>query len=132
MASKYIQTTDITDQVINDFGVTVVQAKLDLSDKAVEDLAERRDLEVSEIELSPVHWQLIRWATYWVGREICLDHLGKNNVDVADIEKYKIKYDLYNELLAETEKLITAAMIAGVVDGRRDRATVMTGVLFRT
>jgi len=131
--STYILIADITDQILLDFPGTILQDKLDLSDKAVEDLAERKGLETSEIELSPVHHQLKRWNKYWVGKELCWDVMFKNNVEIdASLEKYKLKYDEYRKRLEETESALTREMISGDVVDQRDRVGLMTGILYRT
>lgn len=131
--STYILIADITDQILIDFGTAPLQAKLDLSDKAVEDLAERKGLEVNEIETSPVHHQLKRWNKYWVGKELCFDAMFKNNVEIdASLEKYKLKFDEYKLRLQETETEITRKMISGDVVDQRDRVGLSTGTLYRT
>jgi len=131
--STYIVIADITDQVLIDFGTVVLQAKLDLSDKAVEDLVEIRGLEISEIETNPVHHQLKRWNKYWVGKELCFDAMFKNNVEVdAASEKYKLKFEEYKKRLEETEGMITREMIQGDVTYERDRVGLHSGLLYRS
>jgi len=132
MAGTYIQTTDITDMILNETGLsTVLSAKVDASDDAVEDLAESKGVEVDDIETDPVHYLVKRYAIAWVGMELCFDALGKNNVEIADVEKYHIKYRHYKEMVKEFAERITSSMLNGSTSRQMDRANTISGVLFR-
>lgn len=129
--STYIQVDDVTDPIILAFE-EALQNKLELSDDAVEDLADIKGVSSSDqIKTDPVHFQLKRYAIYWTCAEICLDYLGTNNVDVVEQEKYHRKYDIYDNLRKEYAQSITAQMITGTAYNQRDRATVGTALLFR-
>ena len=130
--SIYIEQSDLTDSIINDFSPDILLAKLELSDYAVEDLAEIKGVLSDNIETDPVHWKLKRYAIYWVYSEICFDFIGKNNVDIIEQEKYYKKYEMYKNSLNEIKLEITPEMITGNVGSIRDRATVSTGTLFRS
>lgn len=128
--ATYITAADITDTVITSLA-TELTAKLLLSDAAVEDLAERKeDLAATDIETAPVHYMLKKWAAAWVCREICLDKMGVNNVEFSADDKYKVKYDVYQKLLASYESQITRAVFLGSVSSVQDRA-VRSGNIFR-
>jgi hypothetical protein len=129
--ATYISSTDITDMLFTESAFsTLLTAKLTASDAAVVDLAERNGVESTDIEVSPVHYILKKWAAAWVCRELALDAMGKNNPDIADIEKYKIKYDIYAKLTAEYEAQVNIAVLTGEVEEARDRST-RTGTLYR-
>jgi len=128
--ATYINDSDITDLVLKDFGAEL-SAKVTLSDAEVEDMAERKGLiDKDEIETNPVHYQVKKYAINWVARELCLDALGKNNVDVSQIEKYDRLYDVYRRRLRETDSAITKQILRGSVSNTRDRGGVNSDILF--
>ncbi len=130
--ATYISATDITDMLFTETAFsTLLTAKLTASDAAVVDLAEKWDVESTDIETDPVHYIIKKWAAAWVCRELALDAMGKNNPDIADIEKYKIKYDIYKGLTAEYEAQINYEVLTGTVTEAQHRST-KTGTLYRS
>lgn len=129
---SYISASDITDMIINDFPDATISAKITLSDAAFEDLAESRGVtNTDDIETDPLHWKCKQWIVSWVCKEICFDAMGKNNIELVDFEKYARKYEYHVKRLQEYETELTYEMLLGTVAERRDRATLMTGVLYR-
>jgi hypothetical protein len=61
---------------------------------------------------------------------LCQDKMGTNNIDLPELEKYNIKYQMYRKELAQLKDLITYEMITGNINALRDRA-VQTGIIFR-
>ena len=130
--ATYISTSDITDSVLLETALsTLLTAKITASDAAVVDLAERFGVESASIEITPVHYLVKRWAAAWTCRELSMDLIGKNSADIPDLEKYKIKYDIYDKLLSEIEPQINVAVLAGSVSVAQDRAGIQCGTLFR-
>lgn len=128
----YITTSDLTDNIINMFPSATISAKITLSTSAVNDLAERLGVRDSDdIETSPVHYQVKRYAEYWVYREICRDFIGTNNAELPEQEKYILKYKLYRQLVEEKEGEISKEMLTGDVEHIKDRANSITRTLFR-
>lgn len=131
MASTYIDSGDITDQVLLDTGLsTLLDAKLTASDDAVEDLAEQFGVEAADIETDPVHFKIKEWAVAWVGMKMCFDIMGKANAEIPEIEKYKIKYNDYVAQLNSYRTEITYKILTGTVTEARDRG-IRSGILYR-
>jgi len=131
--STYIFVDDITDNVIKSFPADVIQQKLELSDDEMVDLAERKGIrDADSIDNNPLHRKIKDYLIAWIGQEICFDYLGTNNTETAEFEKYMVKYNLYRDKVKSLDAQITYEMILGSVDEIRDRATVGSGVLFRS
>lgn len=127
----YITTSDITDVTITAFGNTIIGNYITESTSAVDDIAEKLGVESEDIETSPVHYKVKRYAICFVCMRICQDYMGRNNVEMPEIEKYLIKYNLYKAECNALEKEITEQMLLGTVDEQRDRAGVMSATIFR-
>ena len=130
--STYITSADITDRMLLATGLsTLLTAKLTLSDTAVIDMAESKGVDSTSINLSPVHYQVKRYAIAWVGREMCFDLMGLANTDGGmDLDKYKTKYDVYNHEVAEAEGRINFEILTGTSQSAQSRG-VGSGFIFR-
>jgi hypothetical protein len=129
MAVTYITSSDITDQVVA-AATSQVTAKLLLVESAVNDMAERKGVQSTDIYTTTIHYQIKKWCVAWVCQQICLDLMGVNNVEMPDIEKYKIKYDLYTELLNSHEESITYEILTNSTQDNFSRA-ISSGDLYR-
>jgi len=129
--ADYISASDLTDKVINSFPSATRTAKITLSTTALNDLAATKGVDSDSIETDPVHYLVKQWCIAWVGMEICFDHMGTNNNEFAEQEKYRIKYREYRERVNDLTSQITPQVLYGSTDSIRDRATVKMGILFR-
>lgn len=130
--ATYIDSGDITDQMMLETGfATKLAAKITKSDDAVEDMVKTMGLTSDSIETDPVPYLLKEWAIAWVGKEMCFDAMGKNNVDFPDLEKYSRKYEFYLSRVKDIQSSLNPAVITGSDFDTRDRATNNSGILFR-
>jgi hypothetical protein len=129
--NAYIATSDITDKVLDDIAT---QAYVDEGNDAVEDLAEQKGVrDTGDIGdgAGVVHNRLKRYAIAWCCMRVAQDHMGSNNVNVPEFEKYVIKYQVYKKEVATLAMEITHEMVLNDVDETGDRASVQTGTIFR-
>ena len=129
--ATYISTSDITDDIINDFGNTIVSAKVELSDDAVESMALSKGVSSGDIETDPVNYLVREWAIAWVCFRICRDYLGKNNLESFDQDKYAVKGKIYFEEMADLDGRITKEVLRGTVNSARDMSGGMTATIYR-
>lgn len=130
-ANAYIATTDITDKVLSSIAT---QAYVDEGNDAVEDLAEQkgvRDTDDIGDGAGTIHARLKRYAIAWTCMRVAQDHMGTNNTNVPEFEKYVIKYNVYRKEVAAIAKEMTYEMVINDVDQTSDRAGVSSGLIFR-
>lgn len=126
---SYLKEADITDTVLSKHTLT---GYITESDSELDDVAETLGVrDPTDIETSPLHYKIKRYLICFVCMRVAQDKMGVNNVDLPEIEKYTIKYNVYRKELAKLRTQITAPMLTGDVDEMRDRAGVQTGILFR-
>jgi hypothetical protein len=126
--SKYITYEDIKAKVAEGFDLTDY---LEESDSEVEDLAEKLGVRnPDDIETDPLHYKIKRYAVVFVLMRLCQDKIGSNSVEIADLEKYTVLYNMYSKELQTLRSEISIEMVTGQVNEIRDRA-VSTGTLFR-
>ena len=125
--SDYIDSDDITDEVINQFALT---AYITESTNALDDIAEKRGVAADDIDKTTPHWKLKRWAVCYVGMRVAEDRYGVNNNDVAlEFDKYFIKFKEYEKKCNDMEPQLTSAMFLDEVSVITDR--VNAGRAFR-
>jgi len=122
MAITYITSSDITDDVVKALSAAVTARVATIEDD-VNDLAERKGITSSEIYTTTIHHMIKRWCVAVVCRDICLDKMGVNNLEMASEDKYKVKYDTYRNLVSQYESQITPEILTGSVAGARTRST---------
>jgi len=127
MSNTYISSDDITDNIVSGFDLS---AYLTESYKEIEDLAEEKGVRTSTDIASPLHYKMKRYAICFVIMRLCQDKCGTNNVDIPELEKYVIKYNMYRKELAQLKDLITFEMITNSINSLRDRS-IQTGIIFR-
>jgi hypothetical protein len=125
--NTYISSDDITDNIVAGFDLS---AYLTEAFKEIEDLSEEKGVRDSDDIASPLHYKMKRYAICFVIMRLCQDKMGTNNLDIPELEKYVIKYNMYRKELAQLKDLITFEMITGNINALRDRA-VQTGIIFR-
>jgi hypothetical protein len=127
---SYIAAGDVTDKVLNQFDLS---SYITESDSELDDLAEELGVrDATDIEDSPLHYKAKRFLIAFVCMRVAQDNMGVNNVEVPEVEKYVIKYNVYRKEYSKLKGEITAPMLTGDVDEMRDRAGVGTGILFRS
>ena len=127
--STYITASDISDTIASGFNLSSPYDYLTETDNEVNDLAEQLGVSTDSIS-TPLHYKIKRYAIVFCVMRLCQDKMGKNNPDLPEIEKYKIKYDQYAKELTQLRQEITYEMYTGEVDEIRDRAAV-SGTLYR-
>jgi len=119
---NYITADDITDNLT--VGSDMSSYISDAND-AIEHLAKEKQVDIEKIKTDPIDYKLKKYGIYYAIMLFLLDKAGTNNNDFpADIEKYKVKYEIYKRLIKEIYDDITWQMIAGDADNRSDYAGV--------
>jgi len=98
-------------------------------DPEIQDLAQKVGLySTDQITLVPatskLHYGIMRWAEKWMCKTICMDYMGQNNVEMANADKYLIKYEVYRREEAQYRKEVTKEMFLNTVIRNTDRALV--------
>jgi len=101
----------------------------DRLDPEIQDLAQKVGLYSTEqITLVPatskLHYGIMRWAERWLCKQICLDWMGQNNVEMANTDKYLIKFEVYRREEAQQRKEVTKEMFLNIVVRNTDRSLV--------
>ena len=129
--APYIDSDDITDLMMLESGwSTELEAKIVKSEDAANDMLKTKGLTSTDVATT-TPYLLKEWCIAWVGMEMCFDAMGKNNVPLPEFEKYNVKYEAYKKRLASIYAQITPEVIVGNDNDIRDRATTMSGLLFR-
>ena len=114
---SYIVRSDIKDTILGNFNI---QDYLEEVDAEVNDLADKLGVD-STLIVSPIHYKIKRYAICYALMRLCQDKLGSNSVEVADQERYVVKYDIYKKELQELRGDITYEMFTGEILERKDR-----------
>lgn len=125
---SYITVADITDRIAEGIDMTTYIME---SDEAVEDLAEELGVDATDIDTTPLHHKVRRYAIIYSLMRMCQDALGVANIDNPLSNKYLIAYNMYKEQLAACRKQVSYEMLTGVVNAVRDRANLSTVTIFR-
>lgn len=132
----YIATTDITDVLVNQF-TSSFSTYHTLTDSQMVDIAEQIGVtdsdDISTDDDGYVSSFFIRqYLVAWFCMRLLFDKMGINNVEFAETEKYRVKYEYYMAIVKYKEKRITHEMITGNVDEVGDRSAGATsGLIFR-
>jgi hypothetical protein len=124
---SYISSDDILDTIVSGLDLSPYLAEVKLE---IEDLAEQKGVRNTDDIADPIHYKLKRYGICYVVMRLCQDKLGLNDVSIPELEKYKIKYDMYRKECSELRDLVTYEMITGKISAIRDRA-ISTGLIFR-
>lgn len=123
----FIEVGDIKDSVANGFELEEYIGEVN---EEIIDLAERKGVRnTSDIKTNPLHYKIKRYGIVFLLMRLYQDKMGVNNVELADMEKYVIKYNVYKREMSDLEARISFAMITGNVDEIRDR--IKTTTLYR-
>ena len=126
--STYLEYDDIKANIAVGFEL---EPYLDEADSEVIDLAETLGVRnTDDIENNPLHYKIKRYAVAFVLMRLCQDKIGTNNVELPDLEKYTVLYNMYAKELARLKGEISVEMVTGQVNETRDRA-INTGTIFR-
>jgi len=137
----YIARADITDNVIRAF-ITASAASLDdyleEADNFLEDLAQQLNVATASISTTgtPARvdvWVVKRLLIAYVCMRVAQDKAGTNNVETSpDLDKYYVKYDVYEKEVVKLKKQVTPEVLQDTVNDIGDRAQDQTSYLFRT
>lgn len=118
---SYITRSDITDKIAD--GIDMTSYILE-SDQSVEDLAERVGVrDTTEIETSPVHYKIRRYAIVYALMRMVQDRVGSVNADSPDSNIYLIQYSMYRKEMDSLIPQINAQMFTGDVSAISDRVS---------
>jgi hypothetical protein len=127
--THYISSTDITDkQLLSSSLSTELAAKIALCDDALNDLAERNDVDADQIETSPLHFAIKMWCVYWVCWQLCSDLIGSNKMQSIEQDVYFQKAREYEKKLRDIENTITYEMLTGSVSDKTGRSSNTTRI----
>ena len=127
--ATYLTYDDIKANIAKGFQL---EPYLEEADNEIIDLAESLGVrDSSDIENNPLHYKIKRFGIVFCLMRLCQDKIGTNNVQVADLEKYVVNYNMYRKELQELRGQISIEMVTGHVNEIRDRANIMTGTIFR-
>jgi hypothetical protein len=101
----------------------------DRLDPEIKDLSQKVGLySTDQITIVPatgqLHYGIMRWAERWLCKQVCLDWMGQNNIELANTDKYLIKYEVYRREEAQMRKEVTKEMFLNIVVRNTDRAIV--------
>jgi hypothetical protein len=137
--TPYGLTAEITDKVVASF-VTASDSRLAYwrteCDTEVESVCEQRGVSVDTFKGGDATEAHAKVQEYWRAcfcRCVCRDNIGANNVETAEDEKYRIKYDIYRTVCAELRTQLTQEMFLDTVDSSNPLGAgrVGGGVLWR-
>lgn len=122
--SDFIEPGDIKDSMARGFEL---EEYIDETNQEVIDLCERKGVrDTSSIETDPLHYKLKRYAIVFMLMRLYQDKIGVNNNELADMDKYVVKYNLYKKELMSLEEQVSYPMITGSVSEKRDRVKTVT------
>jgi len=132
MASDYVAFSKVTDNLVKAFGESALATWITEADDHLESVAEEVGVrEPDDIEVSPLHHVLTRYWLAYLGWAVFRDKIGTNNVEIIN-EKYLVKFDIYAKMISQLRPQISYEMVTGEINEIRDRATAMSGILFRS
>lgn len=127
--ATYISQADIKDNIVTGFDLDA-EGYLDETDTEIVDLAEQFGIDSDDIENTPLHYKVKRYAVVFCLMRFCQDKAGTNNTDLPELEKYIIKYKSYEKEYDKLRGQISYSMLTGQVDEMRDRV-VNIATIFR-
>ena len=126
----YISTDDIKANIADGFNL---QPYLEEADSEIIDVAEQVGVyNIDDIKTNPLHYKIKRYAVTFVLYRLCQDKMGTNNVALDELEKYTMLFGIYKKEYEGLRTEITSQMVTGNVNEMRDRATIGTGLIFRS
>jgi hypothetical protein len=126
---SYISTSDIKDNITD--GVNL-QDYILRADEEINDLAQSLGIyDTDDIETNPLHYKIRCYGEAFIIKNVCKNLMGKNDVQISDMETYAVKYNIYMKELAALKSEISQEMFTGVVNQIADRA-VFSGWIFRS
>jgi len=126
---RYIDASDIKANVAKGFEL---EEYIEEANDEVEDVAQQVGVyDPDDIEINPLHYKIKRYAVSFCIMRLCQDKIGTNNVDIAELDKYMIQYNLYKKEYEKLRTEITIEMVTGNINEIRDRASVSSGWIFR-
>ena len=115
---SYISTSDITNKLCDGFEL---EPYIQESDQALEDLAQTLGADAADIDTTPLHFKLRRYAIVYVIMRLCQDKAGGASVEIPEANKYLIGYEMHRKELDALTKQINYEMVTGNVNAVRDR-----------
>lgn len=128
MASIYIASTDVTDQLAAAL-LVVNPTALDRVDAEINDLSQKVGLYSYTNIIVPLHYGIKRWAATWLSMTLFLEAMGVNNVEMGANDKYAYKYEYYRKLEGELRKNVTKEMFINAVIVNTDRAPTQSRIV---
>jgi len=128
--SVYFTADDIKDNVLGEFVTADDNEYLLEGDLEVIDQAERLGIRNTDQIEAPLHYKFKRYGIAFICRRIAQDKMGTNNVELAEIEKYSVKYEVYSREEDRLRQQLSYEMITGNITQIRDR-TIVSGTVFR-
>ena len=127
MANTYISSDDIKDRIVEGFDLSPY---LDEANEEMIDLAESKGVYDADDIVDPIPYKVKRYLICFIVMRLCQDCMGKNNIDLPELEKYKIKYDMYEKERGKILEQITYEMLTGEITEMRER-TINSAIIFR-
>ena len=121
----YIATTDVTDNVLSSLVTTTY---VEEGNDAIEQLTYDKGLDITDIDYSPLNYNVKRYGVAWTCWRMCVDYMGTNNTDLpVEIEKYAVKANQYRGEIDSLSLKITPYMLTGDdIQDKSDRASIRT------
>lgn len=123
--ADYIAFTDIRDRKMQEHmnaNVFDVNQYLSMVNDEINDLAEELGVrDTTDIETSPLHYKIKRYAIYTFTRFVCEDMIGFNQLSLAEQDGYRVKLEITNQRLEDLKPQITVSMMTGDVNEVADR-----------
>lgn len=129
----YIPNADVsTDMLAAQFSSTFTTYHT-LLDNHINELAEGEQVETSDIATDDDGYVenkfLRRYCKYWFCMNLFLDKMGINDTTLADEEKYRVKYEIYEGLVNKMVGNITVEVLTNEIASRM--STSYSGNLYR-
>jgi hypothetical protein len=119
----YISNDDVSrDALANQFSSDFTTYHT-LVDNHINELAEGEQVDTTDIATDDGTGYLSnkflrRYAATWFICELFKDKMGINNNSLADEEKYRVKYEIYNKKVEKMEGRVTAEMLQNEINSR--------------
>ena len=130
----YIPDSDISQDMLASQFSSSFSTYHTLVDNHINELAEGEQVEISDIATDTgtgyiTSKFLRRYCKYWFCMMLFLDKMGINDNSLADEEKYRVKYELYKDLVNDMVGNITVEMLTNEIASRM--STSYSGNLYR-